>query len=271
MRLLVHVFALLLISALPGCCAAADWRYGIGVHDFRVPDVDSSTYGLNGSLSIDHRTEGGLRLFARGDLYLDYDKDKLDADHIPVWWEIRVGAAGDFWRPGPLHLGWAIDLETRENTVGAVERQMTALPALVFGYDTSAIQLALEAGVGWFYLEIDDDQPRVRGYSRSELPNNTRAYSFAARLGLQLGESWSLSVRAQRWWDDHMPLETRYTAALSLDVGSGAGGFLPQRSAVVLYADRYEYNLAAYNKANGPTILGWDDDMLIRLTLEIPW
>lgn len=268
---LCHVLALLLLSTLPRWGAAADWRYAVGVHEFRVPDVDSATYGLTGSLLIDHRTDSGIRLFGIFDLYLDHDKDELDSDHIPVWWEVHVGADGDFWRTGPLRLGWTFDIESRENTVGAVERQVTALPALVAGFDNGVAQFALEAGVGWFFLEIDDDAPRVRGYSRSELPNNTRAYSFAAQLDLKLGDAWSVYARTQRWWDDHQTLETRYTAALRLASEAWAGGCLPKHSALVFSADRYEYNLDAYNKAGGPTILAWNDDLLLKLVLEIPW
>ena len=58
--------ALLLASAASaGVAAEADWRYAIGVHDFAVPDVDSHTYGLNGRLSVDKRTDSGRNFSAR--------------------------------------------------------------------------------------------------------------------------------------------------------------------------------------------------------------
>ena len=86
--------ALLLASAASaGVAAEADWRYAIGVHDFAVPDVDSHTYGLNGSVSLDKRTDSGRHLFGSFDLFLDRDKDHLDTDHIPLGWQIPPAAS----------------------------------------------------------------------------------------------------------------------------------------------------------------------------------
>ena len=97
-----RIAALLLLTAVAGAGEAADWRYSVGIHDFMVADADSHTYGLDASASIDERTAAGRHWLGSFDLFLDRDKDDLDPDHIPIWWQIHLGTDGDFWRAGAL-------------------------------------------------------------------------------------------------------------------------------------------------------------------------
>jgi len=262
--------ALLLASAATGS-AAADWRYSVGVHDFFVPDVDSHTPGLNGSVSVDKRTDSGRHLFGSLELFLDHDTDHLDSDHIPVWWQFHFGTDGNFWRENRTRFGWTANIDTRMNTVSSVERQMTALPALVAGYDGPRLQASLEAGLGWFFLEIDDDAASEQGYDRSNLRNTTFAYAATGRLALKLSESWAISAFARKWWDSQRELETQYQAALRMDASRWLGKGSLKQPALVLSADYYRYNLDVYNHPDGPPVLRWDDDLMLRLSLEAKW
>jgi hypothetical protein len=250
---------------------AADWRYSVGIQDFDVPDVDSHTYGLNGSVSVDERTDSGQHFFGSFDLFLDRDKDHLDNDHIPIWWQSHLGSDGDFWRGNRMRVGWTADFNTRMNTVSSIERQITALPAFVAGYDGQILEASLEAGAGWFFLEIDDDAPREQGYDRSTLRNSTFAYATTAKLALKVGESWSVSGMAREWWDNQSTLESQYQAALRMDAGSWMGGGSMKHPALILSADYYKYNLDVYNRPDLPPVLRWNDDLMIRLSLESRW
>jgi len=270
---LSRAFAVLFFaSAASSGVAQEDWRYSVGVHDFVVPDVNSQTYGLNGGVSVDKRTDNGRHLFGSVDIFLDRDKDHLDTDHIPIWWQIHLGSDGDFWRANRMRIGWTADINTRMNTVSSIERQITALPAFVAGYDGQILQAALEAGAGWFFLEIDDDAAREQGYDRSALRNSTFAYAATAKLALKLGESWAISGRARGWWDRYnTPLESQYQAALRVNASSWIGGGSMKQPALVLSADYYKYNLDVYNRPNAPPVLRWNDDLMIRLSLEAKW
>jgi len=270
MRLSRALAALFVVSAA-NAGAAEDWRYSIGVHDLSVPDVSSNTYGVNGSVSMDMRTDGGQHYFGSLEMFLDHDKDHLDSDHIPLWWQLHLGSDGDFWRAGRMRVGWTANIDTRMNTVSSVERQITALPAFVGGYDGQNFQASLEAGAGWFFLEIDDDAPREQGYDRSTLRHSTFAYAATAKGRLKLGEAWSLSGRARGWWDSHGALESNYQAALRMDVSSWMGGGSMKQPALVLSADAYRYNLDPYNRPNAPPVLRWNDDLMIRLAFETKW
>jgi hypothetical protein len=263
----VRILAVLLL-AIVGVADAADWRYSVGVHDFDVPDAHSHTYGINGSVSVDERTESGRHEFAELVMFLDHDQDDLDPDHIPIWWEAHAGADADLWRGGSTHIGWTANADARANTVSSVERRITLLPAVVAGYDGGVLQGSMQAGAGWFFLEIDDDVPKTRGYDRDDFRNSELGYSAAADLSLRLGASWKVSGRAQEWWDSDDWLQTEYVVALRMSVGHEHS----QSSEFVLSADFNEYNLDVYARPDVvQPILPWDDDVMIRLSFDTSW
>lgn len=269
---LLQAVALALAVMLPAMAqAAADWRYSMGVHDMNVPEVDSNTYGVNAGISLDHRTQAGRHFFGAFDLLLDHDKDHLDPDHVPVWWQLHVGTDGDFWRESQAHVGWTADFNTRINTASSIERQITALPALVGGYDGSLLQASLEAGPGWYFLEIDDDAPREQGYDRSGLRNTTFAYAATAKARLKLGEYWSVSGLARQWQDKQQVLENQYTLEFRGNIGHAMSSHAMQHAELVFSGDFHKYNLDVYNHPNALPVLRWDDDALFRLALENRW
>jgi hypothetical protein len=266
-----RVVAALLLVGAAAPSAADDWRYSVGVHDFAVPDVDSDTYGINGSVSVDKHTAAGRHVYGSAVVYLDRDKDDLDPDHIPIWWQLHVGTDGDLWQGDRTRLGWNANVDTRMNTVSSVEREIFAMPALVAAYDANIFRASAQTAAGWFFLEIDDDVPKSRGYvreERSDFRNNAFGYSLAADMTLKLGSSFTVYGQAQEWWDSHDWLQTHYRVALTM----AAGHSHEQSSEFVLSADFNEYNLDPYFRPNvGVPILPWDNDVLIRLSYETDW
>ncbi len=262
----LRVSALLALIAFAGTGEAADWRYAIGIHDFIVQDVDSHTYGLDISASIDTRTRSDRHWDGSVDLLVDRDKDDLDPDHIPVWWQVHLGTDADFWRAEKMHVGWTADINTRMNTVSSVERQITALPKLIAGFDGTRLRTSLQAGGGWFFLEIDDDVPKTRGYDRDDFRNSEFAWTLIADGSIRLGTSWTLSGQAQQWWDTHQWLQTVFKAALSMDTGDSRPG-----TRFVLSADYNHYNLDVYARPGLLPILPWDDDLIVRLSCSTRW
>jgi hypothetical protein len=210
-------------------------KYWVGVHDFSVSDVNSHTYGGFGGASFDKQTRRGWHLFGSADLFVDIDKDELDPDHIPIRWDVHFGTDGTWWKGDRTQFGWTANFDTRMNTVSSVEREMTALPAIVGSYDGGIVRTSLKTGAGWFFLEIDDDVPKTRGYDRSDFRNSTLGYTVAADVTLKLGACCKVDGQAQEWWDDDGWLQIQYGAAFHID----AGGW-KKDSEVVLSADAYE-------------------------------
>jgi len=258
----------LLLVAVAAVSEGADWRYAVGIHDFGVRDVESHTYGLNGSVSVDKQTQAGRHVFASADVYVDRDHDDLDPDHIPIWWQVHAGADGALWQGTHTRVGWTGNFDTRVNTVSSVERQIIAMPAIVAGYEASRFQASLQTGAGWFFLEIDDDVPKTRGYDRDDFRNSTLGYSAAADITLKLGASWTAFGHAQEWWDSHEWLQSQLRVALRM----AAGHSHSHSSEFVLSADFNEYNLDVYARPDvSQPILPWDDDVMIRLSFDTTW
>ena len=264
----VRAFAALLLAGAAASGEAADWRYSVGIHDFAVQDVDSDTYGVNAGVSVDDRTGSGRHIFGSVVMYLDHDQDHLDPDHIPIWWQVNAGTDGDFRKGESTHLGWTATVDTKANTASSVEREMIAMPAIVAGYDASRLQASAKAGAGWFFLEIDDDVPKTRGYDRSDFRHSRFAYTLAGDAAIKLGASWTASGKAQEWWDSHQWLQTQYEVALRM----AAGHSHTHSSEFVLSADFNEYNLDVYARPDvSQAILPWDNDVLIRLSFDTVW
>jgi hypothetical protein len=252
--------------ALAGAAVSGDWHYSIGVHDFTVPQVDSDTFGINGRASLDRHNASGRHYFGTIDVLIDRDQDHLDPDHIPVWWELYAGTDGTFWETGNARAGWAVDVDTRSNTASSIERRIMALPSLVGAYANERFQASAKTGAGWFFLEIDDDVPKTRGYVRDDLRNSRLAYSVSGDATVHMGDSWSVSGTAQEWWDSHGSLQTEFTAALRFNADRWRKG-----SELVLDADYNEYSLAPYQRSGLPAILPWDHDLMFRVMLDNTW
>ena len=85
------MIAVIMLAGAASTASADEWQYWVGVHDFKVPDVDSHTYGVTGGVSVDKQTKSGTHLVGSVDLFLDRDKDDLDPDHIPIRWDVHLG------------------------------------------------------------------------------------------------------------------------------------------------------------------------------------
>jgi len=186
--------SILLLAGASGIANADEWRFWLGVHDYNVPDVDSHTYGITGGGWFDKQSASGRHYFGGADLFADRDEDELDPDHIPFRWDVHLGTDGNLWKGARTYIDWTANVDTRMNTVSSVEREITALPAIVARYEGKFIEPSLKAGAGWFFLEIDDDVPKTRGYDRSDFRNSTLGYSVAADVKIRIGECCKVDV-----------------------------------------------------------------------------
>ncbi len=244
---------------------AIDWRIGFGGHDIIVEQADSHTLGVNAKFSFVHYTESGILLSGDMNVFIDHDKDKLDPDHIPVWFDTEFLAKGALFKISDTsHINWEVELDGRRNTVNSVEKQFKLMPALSYEFRTDAFDFGVKAGAGGYFLEIDDDVPKTRGYDRSDYQNKTGAYTLAADTRIGLGSSFDLEGKAQHWNDGSDWLENKYSVNLNYHSDSWI-----EDSVFVISIEHTEYNLDHYAKVplDDPDylpILPWDNDTLVN-------
>ncbi|PHQ76665.1 MAG: hypothetical protein COB74_01215 [Shewanella sp.] len=267
------IFTVLCLSLASTFSAKAlDWRIAFGAHDIIVEQADSDTLGVGATFSLSHLTQSNILLIGSVDVFVDHDKDKLDPDHIPIWFSSNFRVKGELLRlSADSAFQWEVEASSRRNTVSSVEKQLKLFPGIGYEYDTKNFFAAVKVGAGYYFLEIDDDVPRMRGYDRGDFQNQTGAYTLAADTRFSLGSSFELSAAIQHWNDGSEWLENRYSVALNY-----AANTWVEDSVFVVSVEHTEYNLDPYAKVavDDPDylpILPWDKDTLVRVYIDMPW
>ena len=237
-----------------------------------VPGGETShTYGVNALISAEATLRSGIHWETSNDLLVDWDHDKLDPDHIPVWWRLHGAIDGPIRRPtGPWHVSWVTDLDATENTVSSIEREIRAMGGVTAGCVYGPFSADLKAQLGYFFLEIDDDVPKLRGYTRADLRNDGVAVSLALDAAFEITPVWKLSGHVQQWNDDVAWLQKQYLLALQYRLAVTG-----REPCLTLSVEVNDYNLDPYYPAGatGPylPILPSGRDRLVKLFLSQRW
>ena len=246
---------------------ATDLRVAYGAHDFYVDEANSHTLGAAVTLSFSHITQSNLLLAGSFDTFADIDNDKLDPDHIPVWFSSHFIVKGDLYRFNQSSsFYWDIEQQWRMNTVNSVEQQLSLFPELGYEINTDKFQLGAKTGMGLFLLEIDDDVPRIRGFDRADLSHTVLAYTFAIDSRVAITSKLDAGAQAQHWTDGDDWLQNQYAITLSYSTNDWI-----EDSVIVLSGKYTEFNLAHYPTNSTGQILPWNNDTLVRLYFEMPW
>ncbi|MCG9728704.1 hypothetical protein L1D44_02385 [Shewanella sp. Isolate13] len=259
-------------SSLAINAQAADWRIALGIHDTIVDQADSHTFGAHAGFYMAHKAQSDLLWQGEIDIFIDHDTDKLDPDHIPIWFQSAFSVDGNLYRFSEvMNLQWQVTLEGKRNTVSSIEKQAKLFPGIVARYDNERVYAGFELAAGYYMLEIDDDVPRERGYDREDFQNKTGAYSVALDTRLPLGNTFDLYAKAQTWNDGSDWLENKVSGVLSYHSDS-----LVEDSEVKLSVEHSEYNLDPYDNRDKSSpdylpILPWDRDTLVRVYIDMPW
>lgn len=246
---------------------ALNWRIAYGLHDTLVEDANSHTVGGNVGTSFLHKTQSNVLFTGRANLFVDFDKDHLDNDHISIWWKTNFLVKSTLLELTKDNILFGdIESITRTNTVSSVEREIQLFPSIGYEFNKNGFLIGAKGGAGYYFLEIDDDAPRERGFTRDGLRNTTLAYNLAAESKIQLGSKFDIHLKAYYWNDGDRWLQNKFIASLSYDTS-----FWIKNSSVVLNAEYNQFNLDHYPKnLTGDQVLGWDHDTLARVYFEMP-
>ena len=246
---------------------ALDWRIAYGVHDFIVKEYNSHTLGGNVALAVSHETKSNVLLAGKFILFVDVDKDHLDSDHIGIRWDTNFLAKKKLLDLNNNNLLYGdVEALTRENTVSSIEREINLFSSIGYEFNTSGFLLGAKGGLGYYFLEIDDDAPKEQGFNRDGLKNTTLAYILAAESRIHLGSKFNIHVKGYYWTDGDQWLQNKVVASLSYDTSAWIN-----KSLVALSAEYNQYNLDHYPKNINGNILDWDNDTLVSLRFDMPW
>lgn len=269
---LVLTSGALLVGLMSSSVQALDWRLGIGGHDYYVDEADSHTFGAQVHLSLEYMTQRDILLSGKLNIYIDNDVDELDPDHIPIWFSSEYAAEGELFRFSPSSLiNWDITVGGKRNTVSSVEKQLKFFPTIGYQYHTDPFSAGIKVGPGYYFLEIDDDVPRTRGYDREDFQNKTGAYTVSATTNSKIGSSFDLGLSLQHWNDGSAWLENEAEATLSYDANEWR-----DNSLLIVSLKYTEYNLDPYARdaIDDPDylpILPWNKDLLVQVSFNMPW
>jgi len=258
---------------------ATDVYYKIGAHDFIVSDIEpnqevsqdaSHTPGVDIGLIILNQFDENNKVQGILDIYFDYQIDEeLDDDHIPVYFEYLVEYDSIFYRfASHATISWGMHIENKQNTVSSIEQEMNNYLTLNYRYHTQTLTLDLTLGTGTHYMEIDDDVPLERGYSRDDLENSST--SFISQLSLAyLQQNFNVEIKGRY-------ISTYYCDPLRSDIAFLYSmknlDFLPEDGVLTLKYRYTQYNWDRFQEEEfTQSVLPWDNDSMLQLYATLPF
>ena len=240
------------------------WKLRTGLTAFQVED--SVTFGIGFGARGKYTTSGGTRLELLATVIAEDDRDKLDSDHIPIWFKSEFKARKALVDFTPeVRLDATLDVNHKMNTVSSIEQSASLIPGIRLGLYTKWVELYARIGAGGYYLEIDDDLPEeYSDYGREDLANSAFSISQEYKARFRLNEVLSFSCRYRDYRDTNWELLESWTKAEFTYV-------VDARRKFVIDAEKSHYNLDPFTRSagdNGLAILPFDHDIYYQAYLE---
>ena len=275
-KIFMFVFYFFLANSLFG----VDFSTAFGVHDVVVRDIStngkpahiqdgtSHTFGADVAIYAHHTTASGINLLAKAKVFFDRDVDELDNDHVPVWFDFLLDFDGEVYKLNESNrILWYIYMDNRQNTVSCIEREVRQHIGLGWRFSYKDFFLATNAYSGFYYIEIDDDTPLERGYSRMELDDGEASNVFEIEAGYGFLQDYTLYGKIKRYSANagFEELESDY------ELRFGYKASFWQKDATLNLKIRYtQYDFSRFNEGHTLSVLPWDNDTLIEVYYKFP-
>ena len=272
------LFGFVILSSL----YAADWALSFGANDIIIKGArpledapnggTSHTPGIQLGIFGESNFESTIKQQGYFKVFIDWNKDKLDPDYIPMWFMGNYQAKAEMTSfSNNSSLNMLLDADFKINSVSSVEIITKLFPGVSVDYDNEISATSLKISAGQYAFEIDDDVPETRGYGREYLKRTEYAFSVMLDTRFALSDAFVLNLLAQTWKTGDQWLENQYKLQLDYDSGNWI-----KNSAFVVSILHTEYNLESYNKEDKTDpdylpILPWNKDTLFQAYIVIPW
>jgi len=235
--------------------------YSYGIHDFVITSDSSHTIGVNSGIYLEYIHDGGMSQTADFEASAEYDRVEHDSDHIPVLFRGTYRVQKAFVTlTRSLSLKGMIDLDWKMNTVSGIEQSLKTALGGGIGYQGETLSFELDTFLGSYYLEIDDDTPRVYGYSRDELSRGfIPTYGYMTALSYRMRDDLWLSSSYREWREGSAWREKSLKLEINLKQSSN--------SVIGCRIEKSLYDLTPLNVHSDP-ILPWDRDILFHIFIK---
>lgn len=269
-------------SLLSTSLCAIEWGMSTGIQDFVVQNIvddnandgisagDSHTAGVSIGMYLNHTNQYGVNFALKGETFIDHDTDHLDPDHIPVWFKFSLGANGPIIKINDNNsFKWHIFMDNMQNTVSCVERRIRQNYGVGYNFNGAGFTLDAKLYAGFYYIELDDDTPVNRGYTRQETDDGEAANMFEVVMSYKLSEKWFMEGSFKNYQSNagFEKLETDYSALVTYQ-----NDWFGEGSSLNLSAEYNKYDLSRfYRPSVGVAIVPFDNDMLVQAYVTIPF
>ncbi|OQX60085.1 MAG: hypothetical protein B5M52_01155 [Helicobacteraceae bacterium 4484_230] len=192
--------------------SAVEYKVSAGLHDFVVIDIvndvpadrisagTSHTFGINTAIYVKHQMERGIKFLAKAEALLDNDKDHLDPDHISIWFDFLLDINGPVYSINDNHSFCRyVSADNKQNTVSCIEREVRQHFGLGYEFAKGGLTLDINAYTGFYYIEIDDDTPVARGYTRQNTDDGEASHMFQIKGQYDFNKDWSVRADVRRY------------------------------------------------------------------------
>ncbi len=262
--------------------SAVSYEASVGAHDFIVSDIEtggkpahiedgtSHTLGLDIGIWVKHTTEKNINILAKAEAFLDNDKDELDSDHIPVWFDFLLDIDGPLYTLNENnYFLWYIYMDNKQNTVSCIEREVRQHVGLGYTYTNGGFKASFNVYAGFYYIEIDDDTPVARGYGREDTDDGEASHVFEFETSYDFTQDFSVYAYAKRYnmnmggenLEDNFLVQFNYKNI----------HFLNDNVSFHLKAKYVKYNFDRFNKKGLLPILPWDNETLVQAYVTMPF
>jgi len=278
-----YKLSLLLSSLLLSTAINAfDFEVSVGVHDFMVSDIKndvpadgissgtSNTLGVNAAIYLRHKTKNAIRFLAKAEAFLDRDKDHLDPDHIPVWFDFLLDIEGPIYAINEKNaFKWYILMDNKQNTVSCIEREVRQHLGVGYEYKNGGFRFDFNLYAGFYYIELDDDTPSARGYTRQDTDDGEASNVVEFEAAYDFKKNWLLYGNIKRYaantgmekLEDNVEVRLTYSGS----------DFLVDGSTLNFKVKYTQYDFDRFYRADiGVPILPFDNDTLIQAYVTLP-
>ena len=261
---------------------AFEFEASVGVHDFVVSDIKndvaadgissgtSHTLGVNAAIYVKHQTANKINFLAKAEAFLDRDKDHLDPDHIPIWFDFLLDIDGPMYTINDKNaLKWYILMDNRQNTVSCIEREVRQHLGVGYEYKSGGFRFDFNLYAGFYYIEIDDDTPSARGYTRQDTDDGEASNVVEFEAAYDFNKNWSLYGNIKRYAANTGMENLEDNAEVRLTYSGSE--FLTDGSTLNFKVKHVKYNFDRFYRADvGVPILPFDNDTLIQAYVTLP-